>query len=365
MSTNDPTEERASADSPPDAPDAPEAPDAPDASSFLLSVAVMILVLIAAELAFRAGPLEPKIRKANYITAKAAELKAVPAAEIVSTGDSRMFHGVVPSTMTEALKEQTGEYYRTFNFGVPSATSPIWLLVAHEAARKVPRPKVFLVGVTPAGFSCCDTISAVGTAPAVRPYAAWSIVKSMWRDNPEEAGAAVLLAGSRLLGERTEVIAAYREVTSPNPLSFADMGWVSMGSAVSAQTQDTRARGRAPGYADLMDKKKGAYVHPIPPKLLRELLAVLKGAGIKPIVIETPQARQLDWYHDREHTYFEFLETVKGVSAEMGVPFHNLNDFPGLENGDFIDGDHLCEAGAKKFTRYLAKEVIAPVLSGR
>jgi hypothetical protein len=344
---------------------APESPIPPPPSeppgSFGVALLTLLAVVVGVEIFYRSSTLEKKVRKGNYITAKVDEYAAVQA-DVVVTGDSRMFHGVIPAVMSATLEERTGKPFHTFNFGVPSGTTPIFLMVAHEAVLHRPPPRAFVIGVTPALFSCCDAVSAVGTAPAARPSAIPSLVRATWWTYPEEAGASVVLGLFRVQAQRTEVLAALRDVTSPAPVSFVNMGWNSMGGRQAPETQNVRARGRAGAYAELMDKEKGAYLHAAPASYLRAAIAELKGAGVRVAVIGTPQARQLDSYHDAAHTYFEYLAAVKGVTSEMGVPFVDLNTFPGLENSDFVDGDHLCEDGARKFTRYLATEVVEPLL---
>ena len=76
----------------------------------------------------------------------------------------------------------------------------------------------------------------------------------------------------------------------------------------------------------------------------------------------TPQARQLDWYHDEKHTYFEYINEVKRITAEHGVPFVDMNAPPGIQSTDFMDGDHLSEPGTTIFTKYVATELVAPLL---
>jgi hypothetical protein len=235
-------------------------------------------------------------------------------------------------------------------------------MAAHEAASLKHKPRAFVIGVTPALFSCCDGVGAVGTAPGMTPDAIPAFVRAAWWANTEEAGSAVAVGAARLLASRTEVIAAFRDFALPPAQTYIANGWNPIAGSVSAATQDTRARGRAGAYAELMDKSKGARLRPAPGRFLAAAIRELEDAGVKVADIGTPQARQLDWYHDAAHTYFEYLDTVKRVTADAGVPFVDLDAFPGIENSDFVDGDHLNEAGATKFTRYLAETVVLPLV---
>lgn len=330
--------------------------------AFLVSVVVALVTLASLEVFFRGSFVDVRLRKdSNYITAKAFDYDA-QGGDIVITGDSRMFHAVIPHVMTAALEDKTGATYTTYNFGVPSGTMPTFMLVANEVIHHKPRPKVFVIGINPASFSAGDRVSAVGTAAAVRWSAIPWLVRATWRDDAEEAGSSIAYGTSRILATRTELNSAISQVTLPAPPTFHERGWVSLGYRVDPAQQDVRARGRAGAYAELMDKAKGATMKPMVPRFLQLTLQMLKRAGIKPLVIGAPQARQLDYFHDEGHVYFEYLNEVKRITSEEGVPFQDLNAPPGIESVDFTDGDHLSEPGAYVFTKYLATELVAPLL---
>ena len=337
--------------------------DGGSADAFLVSIMVGIVALVCVEVFFRGSLLDQKLKKdSNYITAKALDYET-QGGDIVVTGDSRMFHAVVPHVMQEVLQEKKGQTYTTYNFGIPSGTTPTFLMVASEVVHHKPRPKVFVIGLNPPSFSCCDAVSGVGTSAGVHWNMVPSLVRATWRDNPEEAGASVAYGASRLLATRTEFAYAVSIFTLPTPaLTFQERGWISLGERVPPEQQDRRARGRAPGYADIMDKAKGAKLKPLATRYLEVALDRLQAAGVRPVVIGAPQARQLDYFHDEAHTYFEYLAEVGRITSVRGVPFYDLNAPPGIESGDFVDGDHLSEPGAVIFTNYLASQIVAPLL---
>jgi hypothetical protein len=329
---------------------------------FLTALLVMLVVLVTAELFYRDSAVDSRLRKgANYITAKALDYAQL-GGDIVVTGDSRMYHAINPAVMEETLREVKGKSYTTYNFGIPSGTTPIFLMVAHEAARHKPPPRVFILGVTPALFSCCDAVDAAGTQPGVTWSAVPMFVRAGWYLAPEQAGGSVFFGASRLLAFRTEVSTAVHDFTLPPPLAFPIRGHWSLGGRVGAGTQDARAKGRAGAYAELMDKSKGCELRAMPGRYLAEAIEDLKRAGVNVIVMGTPQARQLDWYHDSKHTYFEYIEEVKRVTSQHQVPFIDMNAPPGIESTDFMDGDHLSEPGTTIFTKYVAREIVAGFL---
>jgi hypothetical protein len=329
---------------------------------FLTAMAVMLAACAAGELFYRDSDVDRKLQQGgNYVTAKALEYQQL-GGDVVITGDSRMFHAIDPSVMQTSLEALKGKTYTTYNFGIPSATMPIALMVAHEAARHKRPPKVFILGVSPTAFSCCDSVGGSGVQPGVRWSSAPLFARAAWLTSPEEAGSALFYGASHLLAFRAELSAAVHTLTLPAPLTFQNRGYISLGGRVPPEVQDTRARGRAVPYAELMDKSKGAYLHPLPGKFLEAALRDLTRAGVKVVVMATPQARQLDWYLDDKHTYFEYLAEVKRVTDAFHVPFVDMHAPRGIENTDFKDGDHLSEPGTLAFTKLVAAEVVAPLL---
>ncbi len=334
----------------------------PGPEAFLTALATMLVLLAIAELFYRDSAVDLRLQKgANYITAKRLEYEAM-GGDIVTTGDSRIYHAINPQVMQDTLQALKGKTYTTYDFGIPSGTTPIFMMVAHDAAIHKPPPKVFILGVTPALFSCCDGVGVAGTQPGVRFSAAPLFIKAAWRTNTEDAASSIFYGASHLLAFRTEINTAVRDLTLPSAIAFQNRGYYSLGNRVSPAVQEIRARGRAKAYAELMDKSAGITLRPTPGRYLAQAIEDLQRAGVNVIVMGTPQARQLDWYHDQKHTYFEYIAEVKRVTSEHGVPFIDMNDPPGIVSADFMDGDHLSEAGSAIFTKYVATEIVAPYL---
>jgi hypothetical protein len=140
-------------------------------------------------------------------------------------------------------------------------------------------------------------------------------------------------------------------------------GWVSFGWAVDPGTQNARAIGRAGGYAPyffppMHFDREGTH------RYFMYAMERLESAGVKVAIIGTPQARQLDSNNVPTGYYPEYVKYLTEKAHEHGTEFVNFNDFPGLANGDFADGDHLVEMGAEKFSRLLTAHVIVPALRG-
>ena len=346
---------------------APDGESEPTASAagpgaFLVSVVSMAAVLVAAELFYRDSSVEQRLRKGtNYVTAKRLEYETL-GGDIVVTGDSRMYHAINPQVMQETLQGVTGSTYTTFNFGIPSGTTPI----SPDGRARGRDPQAAAQGLHPRGHA-----------------RALQLLRRDWRRG-HAAGRALVggaaLREGRLAHERRgrgrASSTALRTSSGCAPssarpsthstlapaITIHNRGYWSLGGRIAPAQQDVRARGRAGAYAELMDKSKGIELRPTPGRYLAEAIDDLKRHGVKVIVMGTPQARQLDWYHDEKHTYFEYINEVKRITAEHGVPFVDMNAPPGIQSTDFMDGDHLSEPGTTIFTKYVATELVAPLL---
>jgi hypothetical protein len=330
-----------------------------DPLSFLTSAIVLVAAIVAIELSYRSSPIDPSLRKgANVLAAKQLDY-ATLGGDIVTTGNSRMYHAIKPSVIQDTLLRVKGQTYTTYNFGIPSGSSPMFLMIAHQAARHKPPPRVFVIGVGAVLSSCCDELALVGAPMGMSMPVIPLFLKAAWHTNPEDAGMAVFFGASRLLSGRTELLAAVHGLKMAPELRFQDRGYVSMGARVDAATQDVRAQGRARSYAGGMEKATGGAIHPLVHRELSEAIRVLQGAGVTVLLMGSPQARQLDWYHDAKHTYFEYLDEMKKLVDTFGVTFVDMNNPPVISNSDFVDGDHLSDPGATLFSRYIAEEVLA------
>ena len=344
--------------------DAPLPPPVEKVRSFVASFVVMMLCLLGIELAFRDSPVDKAIRKSYHHVMKMEAYRKM-GGDIVVTGSSRMFHAAIPHTMTQVLEETTGHHYSVFNLGIPAGRMPAFQMMANEAARHERRPRLFIIGVDPVLWSCCETVSASHVAPMITPSAIPWLIRATWWAYPEEAGSAIAMGLSRALAERTDTLEAYKTMVLPGPpLNFEGLsyGWISQGGRTTAAVQEARAKGRTVAYGKLMDKSLGAKVFDVNLEYLKWGIRELKRAGIRVLVVGTPQARQLDANHDAAHTYAEAMAAVRKVTDETKTPFHDFNDFPGLENIDFVDGDHMSEPGAQKFTQIMTRTAVAPLL---
>ncbi len=332
-----------------------------DFGGFLTSLVIMIAVLAAVELFYRTSTLDPKLKKGWVFTAKQVDYETT-GGDIVFTGNSRIYHAIQPKVIEATLQKVKGQPYTAYNFGIPSGSTPMIVMVASQLAHHNPRPKMFVIGTVPT-YSCCwDELSLAGARAGMSWPAVPGLVKATWYTSPEDAGLAVFTGASRLIASRAEILYTIKMSTITPPVSFHDKGWYSMGGRVDPGVQDVRAKGRAIPYADNMDKSKGAIVKATPHREIAEAIEICQRAHIGVILMGAPQSRQLDWYHDEKHTYFEYIAEMKKLSEKYHVPWVDMNAPPVIQSSDFVDGDHLSDPGSEIFSKYVAEQIVAPNL---
>lgn len=100
---------------------------------------------------------------------------------------------------------------------------------------------------------------------------------------------------------------------------------------------------------------------------LHRLIADSKARGFKLLLVENPQLTEFyaGWYGTTP-AYQEYKKVLRDITAKEGIPlFDKTAAELGLTASDFHDPDHMHLDGAKKFTRLLAAQAIAPLLADK
>ncbi len=352
------------AEAPAEIPEAPRAPH--DPWSFLVSAAVLLLALAAGEAAYRRSPLPAAIALTDTYQTKIADYTRLGGADVVVVGSSRVFHGASSPVLAGLASAALGEPITVYNLGVPAGDMPGYLLTVEDVLQsRLKRPRLFVFGMSPIEWTCCPTTSLPSSAKwvsAIRPRHALPLFTAA--SDAEEAFTDVSVGLFQAYGARTHVL--NQLLRGAPPQGRADpgrYGWVSFGWSVDPATQAVRANGRAEAYRPNFYPPKRfdrAGSH----RYFTSAVARLEAAGVKVAIVGTPQARQLDRNNDAAGYYPEYVAYLQEQARAHGTVFVNFNDFPGLANSDFGDGDHLLEGGANKFSRLLSERVVVPSLRG-
>ena len=343
-------------------------PSKDPALSFMVSVATFALALVVGEVAYRKSTLPAGVLVTETYPVKIADYTQHGGADVVIVGSSRIYHGAKAPLIAQLASTAMGKPITVYNMGIPSGDVPGYVLTVDDVLRKnqKKKPSLFVFGMSPIEWMCCPATSLPSSprwVTSVRLHHAPALLASA--SDPEEAFTDLTVGLFQSYGARSHVLnQVLRDQPPPswrgNPGQY---GWVSFGWAVDPGTQNARAIGRAGGYAPyffppMHFDREGTH------RYFMYAMERLESAGVKVAIIGTPQARQLDSNNVPTGYYPEYVKYLTEKAHEHGTEFVNFNDFPGLANGDFADGDHLVEMGAEKFSRLLTAHVIVPALRG-
>jgi len=333
---------------------------------FMVSLVVCALALAAGETMYRRSTLPAAIRPTDVYMAKVDDYTRRGGADVVVVGSSRIYHGANAPMLSQLATDALGKSTTVYNMGVPAGDLPGYVLTVEDVLRKgLKKPSLFVFGMSPIEWTCCPATSLPSSAKwvsAIRPRHAWALFSSA--SDGDEAFTDLTIGLFQSYGARTHVLNEVRYGKRPEGFAgTGNLGWVSFGWPIDPASQNARATGRAEAYRPNFYAPKHfdrAGTH----RYFVRAMERLEAAGVRIAIIGTPQARQLDRNNDAAGYYPEYVRYLTEQAAAHGTVFVNFNDFPGLTNADFGDGDHLVEPGAAKFSRLLAAHVIVPALQG-
>jgi hypothetical protein len=335
------------------------------ARDFVVSMVVMLAILISLDVAHRVSQTSEQIDKSMHFQAKRAVFESPKKRDIVVVGSSVIGEGLNPDAVSARVKEVTGRTMTTFNFGTPAGSFIAAAFVADSIVQRPRnlRPSIFVVTVSPMEFSCCpqvETPSNVKYTPIIR--LSDIVPMAMAAPTFDEKCAVVGLGLSRLMATRASVRRALLDFQGPDgPITFPENGGGGGFGAVDPATQDHHAKSRAASYRSFMMKPR-TIDKEFTISYFRSIVHRLNAAGVEVAFVGGPQARQMDVLDGPDSIYPEYIETAEALGKELGIGFVNMRAFDGLENTDFVDGDHLNSGGAVKFAKALADRVVIPIV---
>lgn len=339
---------------------APRRLDPTQVATAVVSISAALLVLALVEVGFRGTRLARSLAATDLLSSKIGEYPA-KRADVIVMGDSRVYHGVQPAVVAEEVEAATRTPTRVYNFAVPSGYPSMFWLIARRALEADPPPRLVVVGVSPVMFA--DTALVPPSHQLVTSALAARDIPALVAAAPslDEASADLVLASSRLMASRHRVLPVLLDGARLHPhLGTGDRGWVSLGARVEAPLQDARARSRVAGYATPLLRGKVTTANDT---YLRALASTLRARGTRLAFFGAPQASQLDVNHTPASMVAGYLAHVRRIADEVGAEFIDMNRCPALADADFVDGDHLSEPGSARFSRYLTRELVVPVLA--
>jgi len=95
---------------------------------------------------------------------------------------------------------------------------------------------------------------------------------------------------------------------------------------------------------------------------LDEAIQALQSRGVAVVFITTPVYKSY-YLHLEPTAYTRMQDTIRAISRQNGIQYHNFMEDSRFGETDFWDCDHLDAAGMAKFTEILKNEVVNPFVS--
>jgi hypothetical protein len=328
---------------------------------------LLAFVGVQAGLTFLADRRQPELRypemgyRLARLRARVAEDPSRPL--MLALGSSRTEMGVSPGNlMLDPTPE--GKVPLAFNFGLIQADPVTELVVFRTLLRDGIRPTWLILEVMPPFLSKTDEALEDEWNNSVARYG-WHDMGVLRRYCPKALDLCVRWCKAQLKAEtvnRTAILARYAPSWLPADAQPSywyapdPWGWLQYpGNVPPEQYRQNIARTRA----EYLPHLAAFHICPIPDHALREVLALCRREGIRPVLLLMPEAAdfrslysppvaaQLDAYLAR-------------LSREYRAPIADGRAW--VPDSGFTDGHHLVVSGAVTFTDRLYREIVRPLL---
>jgi hypothetical protein len=334
--------------------------------------------LVWAAVAFVAGQLAlaaaiecrlPQLRDPNYGQKERRLLQRLsaspaPPRTVLMLGSSRTMYGLRGQDVEQALAGPDGRPL-VFNLGLPGAGPLTELMVLRRLLRQGVRPDLLLVEVLAPVLAGQVHLAEVahweeepgrlwhGDLPLAERYLPGVPLRAGWW-----AAAAVpchSLRRAMLSALAPELLPLERQLNAFRVID--DSGWTAL----------PHVKKEAPRRRQATDRARGEYAHyfngfrlggPSPPAL-RELLDLCRERGIPAVMVMMPEGSEFrGWYPPA--AWQEMAGFLTGLGRKYGVEVIDAREW--LPDEEFADGHHQFPEGAVRFSRRVARQVIAPRL---
>jgi hypothetical protein len=293
------------------------------------------------------------------------------AADILFLGSSKINTAIIPAVVEGELLTELGQRFTTFCLGQPGSSTLTSWLVLKAVAGSNGDPRVVVLELSPSSLNAHH-----GDIPrALRYYCSLSdLVWAMpWTTSWSRLVAA---PGGAIRGRATGALYATR-----------GLYWSAVSSRLATIARKRGAQFRQNGswqhkrLSDLTDDQLRSLVRDArawgmqqyygqfdiggaPEAAFRSICRFTKERGIRLIVLDPPVAspyRREASTVDEMLTYRRYLD---GTTSTWDLEWVDIDaDLLGLTDADFLNLTHLHPDGAEKYSRHLARTVLAPLLA--
>lgn len=331
----------------------------------LVTVLVCLAVLVTLDLAFRTSHLRRTLDAESHYRYRVTEYEGMSQPpQVVFIGDSRTLHSLDPVAAEAALRDELGGKWSAYNLGLSGAPPMAQLTLAGLSLSRTPPPRAVVLFVSPYMVSTRIVYDASRESLATM-YRLRDVVW-MVRAGAETEDILFVLTSNifRTLAYRGRLIRLFIDGEWPGgAVNMGIQGYQPL-DPVAHEVQQARARSRAQSYRTEMDRP-AARVGEDQLGYLAATLTRFREAGVPVAVVNTASASALLEIYGANSIYDEYFARVKALVESHGAPFHDHLHNPVTTDSDFVDGDHMNAAGARKYTGYVVRDVVAPLIRRR
>jgi hypothetical protein len=323
-----------------------------------------VILLGGAEVAFRASSMRDALRDAKRHSALPHRYRSIDFdPDAVFLGDSRTMYGVDPEAVSRAVLAWSGRALRGYNLALPGAPPVAQLALLDHVLDRGQPPRFVVMHVSPYMFSTeneearvREALYSVFTVPGA--YDALRVGMPL-----EDALVAAAHASSELLRYRRGFVAHVVERAPSSAAERLSRSGVASMPNVPYATQRRAAEARAREFARIVAHPRARFDE----QQLRYLEVVvrrLRGAGSRVALVASPTSSPL-WRNDGPGTIVpEFMDRMAAAAARLGVDFHDHRRSHPIRDFEFADGDHPSRPGALRYSTFLARDVLVPMITG-
>ncbi|HXT60833.1 MAG TPA: hypothetical protein VN699_19500 [Pirellulales bacterium] len=279
------------------------------------------------------------------------------AVKVVMLGTSATYCDLQSERLERALRETSGREVAVYNFGIPGSSALMELIALKRLLAEGIRPDVVLIEVLSPFLSGCPPLDptrfsaprfALSELPLIRRYTGhYSRVR--WWDGRLAPCHAHRWAILRRLAPNFAVDDPWTQGVGPFDAAGA-------GHLEDEIRTDAGYRQGVQRTEDSYGVYRNKFRRDAPfCQILRELLSICRQEQIRAALVVMPESSELrGWYDWRVDG--EMLAFLRELGGEYGADVIDAKDW--IDDRGFLDGIHLVQSGAERFTGGLAGEVV-------
>jgi hypothetical protein len=279
------------------------------------------------------------------------------AVRVVMLGTSATYCDLQSDCLERRMRETSGREVAVYNFGIPGSSALMELISLKRLLAAGVRPDVVLIEVLSPFLSGCPPLDpdrfsaprfALGELPLVRRYTGY-YSRVRWWDGRLAPCYSHRWAILRRLAPEFAVDDPWTQGIGPFDAAGA-------GHLEDEIRTDARYRQGVQGTESSYGVYRNKFRRDAPfCQILRELLSICRQEQIRAALVVMPESSELRGWYDRR-VDGEMLAFLGELGGDYGAGVIDAKDW--IDDRGFLDGIHLVQSGAERFTGGLANEAV-------